>query len=183
MQRRFLQRLRTSVPDLDHAHGVAETSPLSEIEAGPSGWPHCQSIGKGARDVPATLLARTNDRPSRACSGSVKRSRKFENPRGLGVPSRIFSTQSVRPDFSRVSGKRCPYCPRRWVTAQPSIRRSALLTSPPSGFAHKAALRESFLCKISTFCAGGVRYADSFYYSHECEAARISLPMLTPDLE
>ena len=132
VQRRFLQRLRTSVPDLDHAHGVAETSPLSEIEAGPSGWPHCQSIGKGARDVPATLLARTNDRPSRACSGSVKRSRKFENPRGLGVPSRIFSTQSVRPDFSRVSGKRCPYCPRRWVTAQPSIRRSALLTSPPS---------------------------------------------------
>src|SRR5262249_36493076 len=25
------------------------------------------------------------------------------------------------------------------------------------GFAHKAPLRESFLCKISTFCAGGVR--------------------------
>ena len=50
----------------------------------------------------------------------------------IPAPSRIFSTQSVRPDFSRVSGKRCPYCPRRWVTAQPSIRRSALLTSPPS---------------------------------------------------
>jgi hypothetical protein len=30
VHRRFLQRLRSSVPDLDHAHGVAETSPVCE---------------------------------------------------------------------------------------------------------------------------------------------------------
>src|SRR5215831_10359590 len=29
VHRRFLQRLRSSVPDLDHAHGVAETSPFA----------------------------------------------------------------------------------------------------------------------------------------------------------
>jgi len=33
------------------------------------------------------------------------------------------------------------------------------LSRPSAGFAHKAPLRESFLCKISTFCAGGVRLA------------------------
>src|SRR5262245_35580649 len=31
VQRRFLQRPRSSVPDLDHAHGVAEPSPFREI--------------------------------------------------------------------------------------------------------------------------------------------------------
>src|SRR5262249_31703636 len=32
VHRRFLQRLRSSVPDLDHAHGVAETSPFRELK-------------------------------------------------------------------------------------------------------------------------------------------------------
>src|SRR5262249_38378056 len=32
VQRRFLQRLRSSVPDLDHAHGVTETSPFRELK-------------------------------------------------------------------------------------------------------------------------------------------------------
>jgi hypothetical protein len=30
VHRRFLQRLRRTVPDLDHTHGVAETSPFGE---------------------------------------------------------------------------------------------------------------------------------------------------------
>jgi hypothetical protein len=39
----------------------------------------------------------------------------------------------------------------------PETGVSAIITNPPyalAGFAHKAPLRESFLCKTSTFCAG-----------------------------
>src|SRR5215472_14173415 len=40
VQRRFLQRPRSSVPHLDHAHGVAETSPFREI----AGVPACDEV-------------------------------------------------------------------------------------------------------------------------------------------
>ena len=77
------------------------------LTAGGQAW---SSIQDQPVRRPAVFPAVRHARRQRRFVVSVAATSIFKIGCVLGVPSTIFSTQSVRPDFSRVSRKRCHCC-------------------------------------------------------------------------